>query len=118
MAKHNVPLDDISLTVLVNTCAEIGCIEGAKMAVEKADQADFILNNIDCVQLIKAFEKGLHNYRKKSLAGVELLLKHMKKNSVKPDEVTYASLLKFCANSKHVELGQQLHEEIEKWLLH
>ncbi len=112
MKKHNVAMNDNNLTVLINICAETGNSIGARFVLEQAVVQDLPLNNIDCVQLIKAFTR--ENNVQDSSSGVEALLEYMKKNNIEPDEITFSSLIKFCARTRNIHLGQRLQDQIRK----
>ncbi|KAJ7528126.1 hypothetical protein O6H91_16G085100 [Diphasiastrum complanatum] len=139
MRQEGVQPDNVTYVVLVKACASIAALEQGKQLhsdiIRSGSATDMIVGNtlVDmyakcgCIELARhVFDKiserdliswsaMIAGYIQQGLSKEALsLYEQMKQEGVKPDDVTYALLLKACASVAALEQGKQLHSDIIK----
>ncbi|KAJ7528130.1 hypothetical protein O6H91_16G085400 [Diphasiastrum complanatum] len=139
MRQEGVQPDNVTYVVLVKACASIAALEQGKQLhsdiISSGFETDMIVGNtlVDmyakcgCIELArnvfdKISERDLMSWSAMIVGYVQqglskealFLYGQMKQEVVKPDDVTYALLLKACASVAALEQGKQLHSDIIK----
>jgi len=108
MDRQSLALDNFCFGRLIAACGVTGDVVTAKKLMKRMKDGalPFVMNVIDCNQLIQCFTKASH------LQDALDVFHFMNQQGIRPDAITFICLLTCCANVGALEQGKQIHSQI------